>query len=136
MAAFLKEKNLIPEKIFSSSALRTCQTTELVNSILKLEDSKIKYFDSFYLTDPKTILKFLANLDNSLSQIMLVGHNPTMEMLIKILAGESHRFPTAAVAVIDLDIPIWSELIKNSNVGKLQHLWRPKELKDKTEIDH
>ncbi|MCF7792856.1 MAG: histidine phosphatase family protein [Candidatus Cloacimonetes bacterium] len=135
MAEFLKNENLIPEMIFSSAALRTRQTTELANSILKLDESKIKFFDSFYLAHPKTILTFLTKLDNSPGQIMIVGHNPAMELLIKILTGETQRFPTAAVAIIDLDIANWNKLIKKQKCGILKHLWKPKNLRKKILTD-
>ena len=57
---------------------------------------------------------------------MIVGHNPGMEGLIRFLTGEIAAMPTAALAVIDLDIESWDELDHQS--GKLVEVLRPKEV--------
>ena len=57
---------------------------------------------------------------------MVVGHNPGMEGLIRFLTGETAAMPTAALAVIDLDIENWSEIDHLS--GKLVEVLRPKEV--------
>jgi phosphohistidine phosphatase len=58
---------------------------------------------------------------------MIVGHNPGQENLIRELTGRDERFPTAALAQIDLPIESWKDLELNAR-GKLVHLWLPKEL--------
>jgi len=57
--------------------------------------------------------------------LLLVGHNPGMEGLIRYLTGQPESMPTAAVAVIDLDIGSWKELDEGG--GKLIHLYRPRD---------
>jgi len=57
---------------------------------------------------------------------MIVGHNPGMEGLIRALTGELTSMPTAALAVIDLNIDEWSAIRPGS--GKLVEVVRPKEL--------
>lgn len=39
----------------------------------------------------------------------MVGHEPTWSALIAVLTGASVRFPTAALATIELDRP-WGEI--------------------------
>lgn len=126
MAERLMATRLLPDLVLSSSALRTRQTAEIVNSCFHL--SKIAFLDNFYLAQPETILNFLAEMEDTLQRIMVIGHNPCLELLISLLTGEHQRFPTAAVAVIDLDISNWQNLSGRRNCGKLIHLWRPKEI--------
>ena len=57
---------------------------------------------------------------------MLVGHNPGQEDLIRELTGQDERFPTAALAQIELPIERWSEMEAETE-GKLVNIWRPKE---------
>jgi len=56
-----------------------------------------------------------------------VGHNPSMEELVEILTGEYQRFPTAALAQVELPIDQWGEFDEDIE-GKLVNLWLPKEL--------
>jgi len=66
----------------------------------------------------------------TLSRILLVGHNPGMEDLVNKLnrlSGQREPFPTAALAVFELDIASWRKL-ELGVPTKLQNLWRPREL--------
>ncbi len=65
--------------------------------------------------------------DPSADRVMIVGHNPGQEELVRVLSGSRETFPTAALAQIELPITIWGEL-ELSTKGRLVHLWRPKEL--------
>ena len=65
--------------------------------------------------------------DESVNRVMIVGHNPGQENLIGELTGRDERFPTAALARIDLPIDTWQDLTLSVG-GELVHLWRPKEL--------
>jgi len=72
----------------------------------------------------------VAEVDNRFETLMVVGHNPGMEGLVRMLTGKSERMPTAALAIIDLDISDWSDLRDDS--GKLRDLMRPKDLQKKS----
>jgi phosphohistidine phosphatase len=65
--------------------------------------------------------------DDSVNRVMIVGHNPGQESLIRELTGRDERFPTAALARIDLPIETWKELALSIR-GELVCLWRPREL--------
>jgi phosphohistidine phosphatase len=58
---------------------------------------------------------------------MVVGHNPGLEELVAMLTDEWAQLPTSAMAQIDLYITSWIDL-GFEPVGKLVHVWRPKEL--------
>jgi phosphohistidine phosphatase SixA len=57
----------------------------------------------------------------------MVGHNPVLEELLVSLVGESHRMPTAALAVVELPIAGWRQILQAPR-GRLRHLWLPREL--------
>ena len=52
----------------------------------------------------------MAAIDDENRSAMVVGHNPGMEGFIRFLTGSLESMPTAALAVIDLDIATWSEI--------------------------
>ena len=56
---------------------------------------------------------------------MIVGHNPGMEGFIRLLTGRLESMPTAALAIIDLDIASWSDI--NADRGTLRQVIRPKD---------
>ncbi len=85
------------------------------------------YTRDLYLADPESILDILRGVDDEHERVMVVAHNPGMEMLVDLLTGESVHFTTANIAHIQLPIDSWAAL-DDSTEGKLLDLWRPKEL--------
>jgi phosphohistidine phosphatase len=67
----------------------------------------------------------VANFDERIKSAMLVGHNPGMEGLVRLLTGRNETMPTAALAVIGLNIDGWKTVAAGS--GTLIELIRPKE---------
>jgi phosphohistidine phosphatase len=57
---------------------------------------------------------------------MLVGHNPGMEDFIRFLTGQLEPMPTAAVAVVSLDVDSWADI--TGSCGRVDRVLRPKEL--------
>lgn len=113
------------DKIISSPARRARQTAILVKENANI-NGEIEYDDRIYEASPPRLLKVISEIDEKYQSAMLVGHNPGMEGLVKSLAGELQPMPTAALAVIDLKIDKWNEII--ADCGTLRTLLRPKSL--------
>lgn len=126
MGELLKAESLTPELIITSSAKRAATTAELTAMACDYEDD-ILYEDAFYHADPDTYIERLQDAPDSANLVMIVGHNPGMEMLVTELTGEHEPFTTANIAHIELPIAQWREL-NEATEGKLRNLWRPKEL--------
>ena len=126
MGSLLREQDLIPDVILSSSAERAYKTAEAAADESGFEGEVILSRD-LYSFGPEPYLAYLANLPDEYERVMVVGHNPAMEELLEELTGEYQRFPTAALALVQLPIENWSE-IGESEGGRLANLWRPKEL--------
>lgn len=122
----LKDQELLPQLILSSTAVRARKTTEAVIQSAGYT-GEVRYLDSFYLAEPSVYLDVLKVLTDSLERVMLVGHNPGMEALLQILTGVMEPLPTAALAYIVLPVKRWSELDDPSIQGELVSLWRPRE---------
>jgi len=133
MGVWLKSQGLIPDRILSSSAVRTVQTTEQVNAALCLGDDQIEFRPDFYETTPGHLIEVLQGLPRKLKRVMIIGHNPTLEELLLILSENPVPAPkdgklmaTATVAV--MDVPNWPEM--EPGTAQLRLLVRPKHLPD------
>jgi phosphohistidine phosphatase len=126
MGRLLRAEGLVPDLILSSSAERALATAEAV-AVAAGYDNEIVITRSLYHADVDTCLELLAELPDEVNRVMLVGHNPTWEMLVESLTGEMELMPTAAAALIELPLASWQDL-SESTVGKLVDLWRPREL--------
>jgi phosphohistidine phosphatase len=126
MGELLKEAELVPQVIYSSSAVRARQTVEMLISACGFTGD-IKYFDSFYMAEPEVYLKRLRKLPDDIERVMVIGHNPGLEALMQILSGKVEALPTASIAYLSLPITNWKDLYEDTK-GELIEVWRPKEI--------
>ena len=127
MGATMKKRNYNPPTIISSPAVRAKQTAELVKSTAQFE-AEINFDQRIYEAHPQTLLEIVSEIDDAYDSALLVGHNPGFENLVRILTDEIQPLPTAALAVVDLEIEHWNQVF--STAGKLREIIRPKELKN------
>lgn len=127
MGHLLREKNLVPELIVSSTAVRACTTAQAAAEACGYP-GEVTLTDELYLATAGEILRYAQErTEDTMGRIMLVGHNPGMEELVSMLSGQRNPFPTAALAAFELDIDSWHKLEIGVEV-KLQNVWRPREL--------
>jgi phosphohistidine phosphatase len=120
------EKELVPQRIISSTAVRAIETANLVSQKCGCESTLVGA-DELYLAEPDAYLSLLRGLPDELERVMVVGHNPGLEMLLQMLSGEIETLATAVLAHVVLPIESWKEL-KSDTEGHLVEIWRPKEL--------
>ncbi len=126
MSNFLKDMNIKIDKVLCSNAIRAKETFDLTADGFNFEIDKATYLDKLYFGDTTTIIQDLKELDESLNNILIVGHNPTLHYLVEILTNESiNRFTTCNLATISHNGE-WVSL--NSQQCSLKSLIRPKEL--------
>lgn len=125
MGEVIKKNQFQPELIISSPAKRAAQTANLVKDAAWI-NGEIEFDERIYEASPARLLEVIGEQNGKSESILLVGHNPGLEGLIKALTGELQPMPTAALAVVDLNISNWNEI--NFSSGSLRTLIRPKEL--------
>lgn len=133
MGRWLDEQGLIPDYVVSSPALRAKQTTLKVCETLKIEATRLHWEGRIYEASAGILLEVLANCPESSSVVLLVGHNPGLEMLLRYLCSDipipadGKLLPTATLA--DVEMPdSWSRL--DPGAGRLRSLTRPRSLPD------
>lgn len=107
----LKEKDLIPSFIISSTALRAKTTTELVAKGCSYQ-GVIVLNQSLYEAKTKDYLSILDTLPEKYNSVMIVGHNPTIEDTIQTLTDSAGviTIPPCVLGHISLAIEKWSDL--------------------------
>lgn len=134
MGAVLKEKELQPQKILASTAVRIRETIAGL-----FQDSsfpgEIEFSDELYLAEPEILLQQIRNLPDTVERVMLMGHNPGLEGLLQLLCGRIESLPTGSVAYLSLPIQQWNEL-SNGTEGELIEMLLPRELRDLEEEKH
>ncbi|HEX6124455.1 MAG TPA: histidine phosphatase family protein [Pyrinomonadaceae bacterium] len=124
MGDLMARNGFLPDVILSSPAIRARETARLVKEGGDLPGD-ITEVEEIYEAIPKTLRRIVSGIDDRFRSAMIVGHNPGMEGFVRLLTGKLKPMPTAALAVIELDIATWSEIADGS--GKLHHLIRPKD---------
>jgi phosphohistidine phosphatase len=123
MGELMAANGFVPDVIVSSPAVRARETARLAKEAAHVT-ADIIHDERIYEASPRTLQSVLSSIDDRFDSAMLVGHNPGMEGIVRLLTGRSEEMPTAALAVIDLDIQNWNEV--DSGLGSLRRIVRPK----------
>ena len=129
MGRIMAKRDLVPAVIYSSPAVRARETASLAKKAGKL-DAEIRFEERIYEASPQTLKQVVEGIDDEFRSAMIVGHNPGMEGFIRLLTGKLESMPTAALAIIDLDIARWEDV--GSEQGMLRQIIRPKDESKKT----
>ena len=117
MGNLLKNQNIIPNLIYSSSALRAKKTTQIISKILETEN-KILYFDELYDCELETIWETIKQTKESAETIFLVGHNPELNDFATFIAGFDEHLPTCGIIEIWFDVNKWNDISKKNSQYK------------------
>ena len=128
MGRFVRDEQLDPGLIVSSDAVRARLTAA---AIADATGGRLLLDPRLYHASAQEILAALGSIlqddaQHDVATVMIVGHNPGLEVLLTQLTGEQEALPTAALAQIALPIDRWSDL-NASTRGTLVGLWRPRE---------
>ncbi len=126
MGQLLRELDLVPDLIISSTANRAATTAKLAAHGAECH-AELRLDHSLYLAPPERYIRVASRVHEPVERLMFVGHNPGIEMLVDILTSSSEPMPTAALAVIAVPIQQWSEFSTDLRC-ELSRVYRPKEL--------
>ena len=129
MGELIAARGVVPDIIVSSPAKRAMHTAILVREAAGV-DSDIIYDERVYEASPQNLRQVIAELDDKYSSVLLVGHNPGIEGLIRFLTGTIEPMPTAALAEIELAIGRWADI--QAEIGTVKEIIRPKTVKGQT----
>ena len=111
MGEYLAEQDLVPELILSSPAKRAQDTALRCAEAAGYLD-EVRFERSLYQGGAESYLELLWALEDTVSRVLFVAHNPDLEIVVEELAHRYVRMPTAALARIDADAPEWRALFR------------------------
>jgi phosphohistidine phosphatase len=126
MGRLLRLKDLVPDWILCSAAVRAAITAELVAESMGYE-GEIRTTQQLYLAEPDSYLLLLRKTAAQHQRVLAVGHNPGLEELVEMLSGHWERMPTGAIAHFQLAIKHWGAL-DSSTPATLLDVWRPRNI--------
>lgn len=121
---WLSARGLLPDVVFSSTALRAQSTARLMAEKAGFTKA-IELKRELYHADSADFLEALKTFSDEICSALIVGHNPGMEEFLEMLTGQLESMPTCALAQIELPIDRWQDINRKSQ-GRLLQLWRPK----------
>ena len=99
------ELDYVPERVLCSSAVRTQQTLKgLMQSWAQYSEQalpEVLYFDELYLAAPEAIRRIYEEHSGTRARVLMIGHNPGMELLASELLGEMVEMKTAHMVVFE-----------------------------------
>jgi phosphohistidine phosphatase len=116
LAAHLAAAEVRPSVVLCSSSLRTRETLAAILPALG-DALEIRIERELYGAGAAQLLERLRQLPDGASSAMLINHNPgTQDLALTLaasgpaLAGLGEKFPTAALATLELDVGRWRDL--------------------------
>lgn len=125
----IEDLALRPDLVMCSSSRRTRETLEGIRSALGRK-ARVDSDSALYGADAEMLLTKLQRLDDQITTVFLIGHNPGLADLVDLLADPAtaavaiDSFPTAAVAVLSVAGP-WSGLRRSC--ASLESFWAPRQ---------
>jgi len=107
MGKRLVKRDVRPELILSSPAMRALTTAEMIAKKLDYKLKQIVVDDRLYPGDADEMLTIIHRLDNELEAVMLFGHNPALTDLVHRFSSDIVHMPTCAVAKFKFTAKSW-----------------------------
>ncbi len=114
-----------PDLVLSSSARRTVETYERLAHAWT-EEVAVRYIPEFYLAGHQAIEAQVGELDESVSTVLVLGHNPGWEEAVAHFTGISLRLTTSNACLMSLGEADWSTAVGRTD-WTLGTVLRPKD---------
>jgi phosphohistidine phosphatase len=135
MGQFARDRAMGFEYLVASPAVRVRETLDMFFEGYG-ETIDARWDRRIYLASASTLVDVIRDIDETVGHGLMAGHNPGLEDLILALVPDSddsalrddveEKFPTASVAVMELDIARWSDAAEGC--ATLVGFTRPRDL--------
>ena len=139
MGRYIARHGLTPDKVLVSAAQRTRETWDLVAPALDRKPD-VAIEARLYEASGKSVLPVLQETKPDVHTLLVIGHNPGLQELASLVTASGdvsarqnllEKFPTAALAVIDVAIDRWIDL--KPNLGRLDRFVTPRALTEEAD---
>ena len=118
MAERLLKRNLSPDLIISSPAVRAIQTAEIFADVFEYATDAIAKEPILYESyDIESFIRIINQVDNQIDTVLLIGHNPTFTQLTDYILGVfEHSMKKAGIVGIKFEFERWAEVIEKTGL--------------------
>ena len=111
MAKRLESRNKHPQLILSSPANRALHTSTIFARVLKYPLNNLRLNEVIYNGGEDEILQLIKETDDSVSSVMIFGHNPVFTDLSNLfLKDELDKLPTAGITSLNFKAEKWKDI--------------------------
>jgi phosphohistidine phosphatase len=122
---WLRQRSLVPDVIITSDAVRAQTTAQAVAKAAGYARDIVAE-PSLYHAKAGDVIDVLSGVSDAAHTVLIVGHNPGLEELVRHLTGEHHGLVTAALVELDVPIDRWSEL-DGGIAAAIVATWQPRD---------
>ena len=111
MAERLTARNIYPEIMVSSPAVRALETAKVIANTIGYPEKEIIINTKVYHGNVRELLEAVQSTDDPYDSLMLFGHNPGFTAFANLLANEQiENIPTCGIFACNLPVDHWSEV--------------------------
>ncbi|MGD8779994.1 MAG: histidine phosphatase family protein [Ignavibacteria bacterium] len=111
MGQLLKKKNILPDVLISSPAVRAYTTARTIASEIGYPPENILADKNIYEASSSELLDIINSIEDENQSAMMFGHNPGFTTLCHYLTGKDIlNIPTCGIVKIEFEKNKWSEI--------------------------
>ena len=129
MGKWLASRDFSPQMFITSSAPRAYQTAVIMADQLKFDTHEIIQKELLYDGGPRAYLSTVNAIPETISTVLLFGHNPDITYFAEYLSGaDIGSMSKCGIVVMEFDDQLWAEI--SSKSGKFVSYTSPKQVRE------
>lgn len=113
LGKLLRSKNIMPDLVVSSPAIRARQSADLVAKEIKYKKS-IMYNEVIYQAFLNELIESITYTFDSVNSLMLIGHNPALSALAITFTEFKEELKMADAIKIEFACNSWTQISKEN----------------------
>ncbi len=113
MGKRLKEKQIQPDLLLSSTAKRAYSTAKRIGEVIGYSKDHIQTDRKLYHANEEQILDVVKSVKDKYSTIIIFGHNPGLTDFVNTITQESidiDNVPTCGIVALSFDVDQWKNI--------------------------
>lgn len=111
MGEQLAKRQIFPDLMISSDAVRAYTTAQIIATKLNYPIQNIQQENKIYEATPETVLNILRQVADDKNVVFIFGHNPTFTMIANHFSDEKiENVPTCGILAVNFEMESWKEL--------------------------
>lgn len=113
MGKRLKEKNMLPDQIIASPAMRTTQTSSLMADATAYDKNTVRYVDKLYHCNSQVFEDVITSLPDEANTVFIIAHNPGITIFANeiIPSLNLENVPTCGVVAACAETDEWGNFL-------------------------